>query len=463
MVVRLTTASHLGCTLCPVAGVQWHYYSPASAMLLLDVAKATNPLHLPLSPSSEQYGSGRAEARCHCNQAVAETRLGQWDNAEKCFQLALQRGKEEKDLLVQFQAFEGLGSVCYQLERHDVAKDNFEQAIKCLERIGGNIGLVRERVLEKLADVIEAQIAVKEKQFGTNATDDGNSIDGLPDKTPVWFTSRKLPPLSLHAPLTTSTPMGRGRTAPAFTLPPLNLDCLPEIDGDDVIDGLGKLHVQASIDEDAPLQEMQLNFTAKSVMQEVMVYDPKNKTLASEDELGKTFKSLSVFLTSPTLEKIKGNKKPVRAVAPINPAVSAPTQPESRPGGDLDLQRAYLDTYEDSDCSVSVTPDSFTEEFAETCDVDPAAVGGHSLAAKTSSTTGTSVQHRVEEGSLAIGPNAREHFMASQPSRRSKRHRKKKEPIKLKSSVGEDEPDLGSAQEEDTTNNQTHSRVCIIL
>lgn len=400
---------------------------------------------------------------------MAETRLGQWEEAEKCFQLALKKGKEEEDLFVQFQAYEGLGSVCYQLERHDVAKDNFEQAIKCLERIGGNIGLVKERVLEKLADVIEALILDKEKQFGTNTVDDGNSIDGLSDNTPTWFTARKLPPLSLRAPLTTSTPMARGRAARTFTLPPLNLDCLPENDGDDVIDGLGNPRLHVPINENAPLQEMKLNFTAKSAMHEVMVYDPKNRTLASEDELGKTFKSLSEFLTSPTLEKMKSNKKPARAVAPLTPAVRDPVRPESRPGGDSDLQRAYLNTYEeDSDRSVSVTPDSFTEEFAETGDVDMAAEGGPSLegtklTANTSSTAGALTQHRVEEGSLAIGPNAREHFMASQPARRSKKH-KKREPIRLKSSVGEDEPDLGSAQKEDTaTNNRTHSKVCTIL
>ena len=419
----------------------------------------------PLHPSSGQYGSGRAEAKCHCNQAVAETRLGQWEGAEKCFQLALEKGKEEKDLFVQFQAHEGLGSVCYQLERHDVAKDNFEQAIKCLEIIGGNIGLVRERVLEKLADVIEALILAKEKQFGTNTADDGNSIDGLPDNTPTWFTARKLPPLSLHAPLITSTPMVRGRAARTFTLPPLNLDCLPENDGDDVIDGLGNPHL-VPINEDAPLQEMKLNFTAKSAMHEVMVYDPKNRTLASEDELGKTFKSLSEFLTSPTLEKMKSSKKPARTVAPLTPAVGDPVRPASRPGGDSDLQRAYLNTYEeDSDRSLSVTPDSFTEEFAG--DDELAAEGGTSLegtmlTANTSSTAGALMQHRVEEGSLAIGPNAREHFMALQPTRRSKKHRKR-EPIRLKSSVGEDEPDVGSAQNGDTTNNRTHSKVCTIL
>ena len=424
--------------------------------------------HYPLPPSSEQYGSGRAEARCHCNQAVAETRLGQWECAEKCFQLALEKGREERDLLVQFQAYEGLGSVCYQLERHDAAKDSLEQAIKCLETIGGNIGLARERVLEKLADVIEAQIIAKEKLFGTNGTDDGNSIDGLPDKTPTWFTARKLPPLSLRAPLTTSTPLGRGRTDRGFKLPPLNLDCLPENDVDDVVDGFGNPCLQVPFNEDAPLQEMELNFTAKSVMQEVMVYDPKNKTLASEDELGKTFKSLAEFLTSPTLETMKGKKKPARAVASPTPDVGHPARPESRPGGDSDLQKAYLNTYdEDSDYSVSVTPDSFTEEFAETGNVDLSAEGGPSyegmkLTADTSSTTSASVQHRVEEGSLAIGPNAREHFMASQPSRRGKKHRKK-EPIRLKSSAGEDEPDVGSAQEEDTTNNRTHSKLCIML
>ena len=399
---------------------------------------------------------------------MAETRLGQWEGAEKCFELALEKGKEEKDLFVQFQAYEGLGSVCYQCERHDVAKDNFEQAIKCLERIGGNIGLVRERVLEKLADVIEALILAKEKQFGTNTADDGNSIDGLPDNTPTWFTARKLPPLSLRAPLTTSTPMVKGRAARTFTLPPLNLDCLPENDDDDVIDGLGNPHLHVPINEDAPLQEMKLNFTAKSAMHEVMVYDPKNRTLASEDELGKTFKSLSEFLTSPTLEKMKSSKKPARAVVPLTPAVGDPVRPASRPGGDSDLQRAYLNTYEeDSDRSVSVTPDSFTEEFAQTGDVDLTAEGspsleGTMLTANTSSTAGAVMQHRVEEGSLAIGPNAREHFTASQPARRSKKH-KKREPIRLKSSVGEDEPDLGSAQKGDTTNNRTHSKVCTIL
>ena len=137
----------------------------------------------------------------------------------------------------------------------------------------------------------------------------------------------------------------------------------------------------------------------------------------------------------------------------------------------MDLQRAYVDTYADSDCSVSVTPDSFTEEFEENDsalgDVDQIAVGGRSsgdamLAAETNS-PGTSTEHRVEEGSLAIGPNAREHYVASEPSRGRRNRKQKREPIRLKSTPGEDEPDLGSEQRRDTTSNRTQSKVCIIL
>ena len=59
---------------------------------------------------------------------------------------------------MQFQALEGLGTVCYHTQQYTSSVSYFEQALQVLDQVGDNTGLARERVMEKLSFVTEAMI-----------------------------------------------------------------------------------------------------------------------------------------------------------------------------------------------------------------------------------------------------------------------------------------------------------------
>ena len=59
---------------------------------------------------------------------------------------------------MQFQALEGLGTVCYHTQQYTNSVSYFEQALQVLDQVSDNTGLARERVMEKLSFVTEAMI-----------------------------------------------------------------------------------------------------------------------------------------------------------------------------------------------------------------------------------------------------------------------------------------------------------------
>ena len=425
------------------------------------------------------YGSKKAEAKCYCNKAVAESSLEQWSAAEETLEVALQRAIHEEDKSIQFQVYEGLGAVCFALEKTGKAREHLEAAVRCLEAIGGDIGLVRERVLEKLADVTEVEIAEKERTMNihTEETDGpyGQDIDeidgGYTEEEDDVFSP--LTPYIQDAlaftlpPLITSTPLhAKGRQPRLLrgsTLPSLRSK------GDDSKIGRS---LDPSFLRNSPTYQLNVNIPGDSVA-EVLVYDPETRTLASEDELGKTLKSINEVLTP----------KPHSSNQMFGLPVSQTNRPRSSQSStphDVQLQRAYLSTYaeETSAYSVSITPESFTEE-----DIDVGVSHGkdqHSLSLQakgmnqTSSTQDshnqTLLSKRVPEGSLAIGVNAREEFVAvpSSSDLKKGRHRKKgnktypkKEPIRPKNEAVEGQEQTDGIQ---TRSEQAHqSKYCVIL
>jgi tetratricopeptide (TPR) repeat protein len=431
------------------------------------------PFHEEAVKLHGEFGSVRAEAKSLCNQSLAEVKLEHWSEAEGSMDRALQKAIETGDLETQFQAHEGLGCVFYRAEKLDEAKRHFELALLSLEKIGGNIGLIRERVLEKMADVIESQIKLKEKRLNIDGDEETDGIDTSPN----WFSSGKhLPPLTTSTPLVAhSTFTSRYRTK----LPPLNLEEEDELDG---LYDPTRRQEPPIVEQETP--DIELNFTAKSTLQEIVIFDHKKKALASEHELERTLKSVTEVLTPITTANTVSTNGDVFAYSysrdvhiqqAFTSAVEGESQSRSQikqkpnsPQHDEDLQKAYIDTYAygDSDLSVSVTPDSFTEEDnIDVSDEEPPNVAATTAANNTDVSTSAGSQPRVREGSLALGEDTREKFVATPgaPAKKLRKKKRSKEPIKLKSkTTGEDEPDYSPPSTNDSTV-ATNSKVCGIL
>ena len=98
-----------------------------------------------------------AEAKCLCNLAFAQTQVHDFKSATHSFSIALSKSEIIHNSVLQFQALEGLGSVCYHSNQLSKSISYFEQALRVLDEVGEETGMARERVMEKLSDVTEAQ------------------------------------------------------------------------------------------------------------------------------------------------------------------------------------------------------------------------------------------------------------------------------------------------------------------
>ena len=97
-----------------------------------------------------------SEAKCLCNLAVAEIHLGDYVAAKTSYVNACRQAKAAGNLYLQFQASEGLGSLCIQTNHPKDAIHHLKQALKMLDDIKQDTGMARERVMEKLSDATEA-------------------------------------------------------------------------------------------------------------------------------------------------------------------------------------------------------------------------------------------------------------------------------------------------------------------
>ena len=95
--------------------------------------------------------------KCLCNLAVAHAQLQDFDKAKEIFTSALEKATLVNDHILQLQAHEGLGSVYYQMKKFPKAKESFHNALAVLHHIKYDTGLARERVMEKISDVVEAE------------------------------------------------------------------------------------------------------------------------------------------------------------------------------------------------------------------------------------------------------------------------------------------------------------------
>ena len=95
--------------------------------------------------------------KCLCNLAVAHAQLKDFGKAREIFTGALEKAILVNDHILQLQAHEGLGSVYYQMNKFPKAKESFHNALAVLQHIKYDTGLARERIMEKISDVVEAE------------------------------------------------------------------------------------------------------------------------------------------------------------------------------------------------------------------------------------------------------------------------------------------------------------------
>ncbi len=102
------------------------------------------------------------EVECLCNLGYAEAQNNDYSNSAKSFITSLAKAEEIRNNLLIVQSLEGLGSVYYHMKQFDKSQNYFEKALKVMmECNGDDIGLAKERIMEKLSEVIEIQSAVK--------------------------------------------------------------------------------------------------------------------------------------------------------------------------------------------------------------------------------------------------------------------------------------------------------------
>ena len=92
-----------------------------------------------------------------CNLGVAHAQLKDYTKAIETFTSALEKATLIEDYILQLQALEGMGSVYYQMKKFSIAKENYHNALGVLRHIKYDTGLARERIMEEISNVVEAE------------------------------------------------------------------------------------------------------------------------------------------------------------------------------------------------------------------------------------------------------------------------------------------------------------------
>lgn len=100
--------------------------------------------------------NNNSEIKCLCNLAFARSQLKDYSASASTFSEAFTKAQTVNNLYLQFQACEGLGACHYHLKQYSEAAGSFNSALELLDQMEGDTGLVRERVMEKLSDATEA-------------------------------------------------------------------------------------------------------------------------------------------------------------------------------------------------------------------------------------------------------------------------------------------------------------------
>lgn len=287
-----------------------------------------------------------SEAKSLCNLAFAQIQLSQFQEAAKAFSNALAKAHLAKNTYLQFQTCEGLGSIHHQMGRFGEAASYYQQALTILDEIREDTGIARERVMEKLSQASEALKEAKIKR----ERDASLSSDDQEARTRE----------EIHS-LTGDTLYAHGNFRESV---------FGEENGD---------HNQMK-SPDAAVPAKKISLTERRGAKAL----PPIKAKEAEK-----------------LSKLPAHKH----------VALPPTKGKEKLGAHIDIEsdhseystklQAYVDSYRDSGGSQG----SWSQELQAVRHMDKE-IDLHSAAA----TPRPSSSHSVREGSLAIGPNARENF-----------------------------------------------------
>ena len=454
-----------------------------------------------------QLENYQAQVKCLCNLAVAHAQLKDFGKARETFTSALEKATLVNDHILQLQAHEGLGSVYYQIKKFAEAKESFHNALAVLQHIKYDTGLARERIMEKISDVMEAeqqqmvafQKALKDSQSKRTLERDYSMSDTPTRPTSALGHSSGLQSTtndiskSLSSTGLDSTGVGPNFSnvvddGPSGSRPYRHLSNIDEFNHHGPVRG--------------PCFVDKKHFTPPHTVQStplpcvITVADGNSKSVQSHLELQQTIKSLHYGTTdvnshnvtpaavnTPVYTKrtpalVKPRSKPGTATVSSSSARNLPT-PSSRLDAynedyEQQLLNDYMNTYADDNHQVFSTDSCEQTESDSGNDELGASIFSRNASRQKSSQQRMSrpprtpyrkkvltprVPQVVQEGSLAISPIARQEYETHKNKKTNAQNI-----LRISStSSGEPQPTATSSSPANTSRSSQLSRVCVIL
>ena len=95
------------------------------------------------------------EVKSLCNLGHAQAQIADYINSANTYSIALTKAEQIQNALLIVQSLEGLGSVYYHMKQFSKSQDYFEKALEVMTECNNDVGLAKERIMEKLSDAIE--------------------------------------------------------------------------------------------------------------------------------------------------------------------------------------------------------------------------------------------------------------------------------------------------------------------
>ena len=436
------------------------------------------------NPYVGKTNNSNSEAKCLCNLAFAQTQLKDFPAAAESYSSALERAQSTCNPYLQFQACEGMGAAYYQMEQYGEAVQYFNQAILSLNNIKEDTGIARERVMEKLSDAAEAlQLSKRAQKTSRSLSSPDKRLTSSGSSADEQQTSLS----RLEHQLRSSPHSERvGRSPPKRVSRRLS----PELNS------VASTSVHNHINlESLPLPEKRGGFLPPIDPSRSPQLTARHSPSTTADQDGMNSKTLS------TSSKGKGPSRkhatPLHRKGKKPPALPRITENGRPPVQPLDSYEEQLHTYmnsykedESGESSLSSSSESsLSSEGRNSGDQLGASIFSRHASNRSrrkhterhqlqklsprspSTSTNTTLLHSsplVQEGSLAIGPNAREMFTTESrvvPSGQKRKKGRVQTEIVPRNHTGSGTPPLPRPTREEHPNSTAghQSKVCIIL